>query len=132
MGRYHNQDYDVSFYTPNAVIAPGGGRVAYTVVASERAGKELRLSSDGHANSLELAAIEKALAELPVVEVQEPARGAVPILRLPRAELVGWSSPSEIVIVEAGRVVAVDVATRRRRESGIRVRSAADVFLVGH
>jgi hypothetical protein len=128
--RFHNQDYDVSFSTRNALIAPGGRRVAYTVVASEKAGAELRLSSDGHPNSLELAAIEKTLAGLPMVEVQEPALGADPTLRLPGAELVGWSSPAEVVIVENGRVVAVDVTTRRRRESQVRVRSAADVYLV--
>jgi len=128
--QFHNRDYDVSFFTANAVIAPGGTRVAYTVHATAAAATEIPLSPDGHPDTLELAAIRHSLAELPLVEVVDARSHPVILQRLAHCELVGWASDSEVLVVEKRRVVAVDVTTGHRRESGIRVRDARDVSVV--
>ncbi|HEY6195998.1 MAG TPA: hypothetical protein VI504_13230 [Candidatus Eisenbacteria bacterium] len=128
--RYRNQDYDVSFYLANARLAPGNRRAAYTIRATETAIAELRLSDDGHADPAELAAIRRGLAELPVVEVcgLSVERGVT--LRLAHADLVGWASDHELLVVEADRLVAVDVITKRERATGITLRGAGDAYLV--
>lgn len=128
--RYGNPDYDVSFFVGSARIAPDHRRVALEFRAGARAGDSLRLSDQGRADSPELASIQRSLAELPVVEVHTLGSRADPALRLTHAELVGWSGRRELLVVERGRLVGVDVRTGRRRQSGIAVRTAADAFLV--
>ena len=128
--RFHNQNSEVSFFTATARIAPGSNRVAFTVHATASAAATLPPASGGHPDTLELPAIHRALAELPLVEIDEMQPGPVLLLQLTHAELVGWASDSEVVVVEKGRLVLVDVVTKRRRESGIAVRSAADATVV--
>ncbi len=128
--RLKNQDYDVSFYVANARLAPGSRRVAYTIRTTATATEELRVSADGHADPAELASIRRSLAEVPVVEVR--GLGAEPgvTLRLAHADLVGWASERELLVVEADRLVAIDVVTKRERPTGITLRGAADAFLI--
>jgi hypothetical protein len=127
---FHNQDYDVSFFAAKARVAPGGDRVAYTVHATGAPGAEIRVSAEGHADTMELASIQRSLAELPLVEVRG-TRPQTPLLfRLSHAELIGWASDSEVLVVERGRIVGVNVMTKERRESRILVRSAEDASVV--
>lgn len=126
--RYHNRDYDVSFFTSHARIAPDRRHVALTIRATEPAGAE-RPSSEGHPDSLGLAAIRRALADLPMVEVHGTGSDSTVRRRVTHAEAIGWSSALELVILERGRLVALDVRTGRRREPDIRVRNAADAIV---
>lgn len=128
--RFHNQNYDVSFFTASARIAPGSARVAYAIHATAGAAAELRVSAEGHPDTLELASIRRSLADLPLVEAYEMRPKPQFLQRLAHAELVDWTSGSEVLVVEQGQLVSIDVLTGRRRESGIAVRSAGDAFLV--
>jgi hypothetical protein len=85
----------------------------------------LPLREGGHADSLELRRLRHALAEMPVTEVYEPGASRIPVRRILHAELVGWSNDREVLLLDRGRIVAVDVLTGGRRESPILASSAA-------
>lgn len=134
LARYGNRDYDVSFYTQDARLAPGNAMVAYTIVSTARAGGEIRRSLDGKENPEAAARIRTALGELPTVEVVpvggEPVGGeprSTTIAR--RAALVGWLSDRDLLVAQDGRLAVYDARGTRRRETPIRLRSAADAFL---
>jgi len=127
---FGNRDYDVSFFASDARISPGGRRIAYTVKSTWVASTDVRVSAEGHADSLVLASIRRSLADLPLVDVVEVGAGVRRLQRIAHAELVGWASDSELLVVQKRRVVAVDVRTGTRRPSGIEVRTAADAFAV--
>jgi hypothetical protein len=127
---FGNKDYDVSFFTADARIAPNGRRVALSVHATEAPGADIRLSADGRADSHELDSIRASLANLPMVEIVQPGPRPAEILHLPHSELIGWASDSEVLVVENGHIVAVDVLTQERRRSGILVRTPADAQVV--
>jgi hypothetical protein len=126
----HNEGYAVNFLIADAHIAPNGHRVAYTVRASASATDSIAASEDGHPDPSQLPMIRSAVEDAPWVEVIERHPGSVRPVRLPHAEMVGWASDSEIVVIERGRVVAIDVATLRRRRSDIRVRTVGDAFVI--
>jgi hypothetical protein len=128
--RFHNQNYEVSFFAANLRIAPGGIRTAYTLHATGAASAEIPVSPEGHADSLELASIRRSLAELPLVEAHGLTPQPVLLRRLAHAELVDWLSDSELLVVEKRRLVAIDVVSGRLRETGIAVRSAQDASVV--
>jgi hypothetical protein len=127
--RYDNRNHDVSFYTADARLAPGASRLAYTIVATAGTGSEIRLSSDGKENPGERARLRKAIATLPVVEVVEPGRSSRALAIVPHAALVGWLSDTEILVAQDGRLAVYDVRGGKRKETTIRVRTAADAFL---
>ncbi|HEY3064448.1 MAG TPA: hypothetical protein VGL09_01570 [Methylomirabilota bacterium] len=127
--RYDNRNYDVSFYTADARLAPAARRLAYTIVATAGASGEIRVSSDGKEDPAELARLRKAIAALPAVEVVEPATSPRPLATISRAALVGWLSDTEILVAQEGRLVVFDIRGQRRKETTIRVRTAADAFL---
>ncbi|HEY2934114.1 MAG TPA: hypothetical protein VGK99_20430 [Acidobacteriota bacterium] len=126
--RYHNPDYDVSFRTRVAKLAPRLDSVAMEIVSSAEVGGEVRLLSDGTASAGELAEIKRAMAQMPVVEVltldPSPKRAAM----LPHTALVGWLTENEILIVEDQQLVAFNPLTRSRRKSGIKT-APSRVFL---
>ena len=127
--RYDNRNYDVSFYTADAHLAADNAMLAYTVVSTARAGSQIRLSCDGKENAEELARVRKAIAELPAVEVVQlgiQPRSATVICH---AALVGWVSDREILVAQDGRLAVYDIRGGKRKETTIRVRSAADAFL---
>ena len=129
--RYGNKDYDVSFDTPKARLAPSGRMIAFTIDGPAAPVAEIRLADEGRPDPAQLARIRAALADLPAVEVVDPDHpAAAPVARLHHAQLVGWLGDAEILIAEDGRLVAVDVSSKRRRESGIHVCSARDAFVV--
>ncbi len=128
--QFGNKDYDVSFFTAGARIAPDLRHVALSVHATEGPAADIRVSAEGHADSLELKSVRAALAELPMVEIVTTGPRPAEILRLPHAELVGWASDSAVVVVEGGQVAVVDVPTGRRHRLDVSVRTAADVLVV--
>lgn len=127
--QYQNQDYDISFFTSNALQSPSGGLVAFTVNATQPSGTEIRLSDSGKTNPGALAHIQKALTELPAVEVvrlEDPEKRAA---RIPRATLVGWINNEEILLVENDQLVAFNLVSSARRVSRIKVVKPDYTFL---
>jgi hypothetical protein len=105
-----------------------------TIVASAKANAPIQLAQDGQANPEESQRIRKALLDLPAIEVKSlearsgdgsPRR----IAFLPHAELVGWISEKEILIVEGNLLIAYNIASGARRKSNTRVQDAVHVFL---
>ena len=126
---YKNPDYDVSFYTPTARLSPSLGYVAMTIVATAQPNKPIQLAEQGQSNPEESLRIRKGLAELPAVEVKSVEDSPRRIAYVPHADLVGWISEKEILIVEDHLLVGYNVATGARRKSSVRVQDAAHVFL---
>jgi hypothetical protein len=127
--RYKNPDYDVSFFTTSAKIAPDLSAVAVTIQSTIKPGAPIQLSEQGQANPQESERLRKVLPELPAVEVVAAAEGSKQIAYLPRASVVGWLNEKELVIVEGGVVVAFNPTTGARRKSSIKVSDAAWVFV---
>jgi hypothetical protein len=126
---YKNPDYDVSFYTENGKLSPDVSSVALTIVATAQPNTAIQLAEQGQANPEESQRIRKAVLDLPAVEVKSVEDSPRRVAFLPHAELVGWISDKEILIVEGHVLVAYDVATGARRKSGIRVEDVGRVFL---
>jgi hypothetical protein len=79
------------------------------------------LSDSGKNNPGALAQIQKALTELPAVEVVRVEDPEKPAARLPRATLVGWINDQEILLVENDQLVAFNLVSNTRRISQIKV-----------
>ncbi len=126
---YKNPDYDVSFFTSNALLSPDMGRVAMTITATARADQAIQLAEDGQANPEESKQIRKGLTELPAVEIKTLEDFSRRIALVPHATLVGWISEKEVLIVEDHQLVAYNIANGTRRKSTIRVEDIAHVFL---
>ena len=73
--------------------------------------------------------IKKALAEIPAVEVKGMGEAPRRVAFVPHAELVGWISEKEILVVQDHLLVACNVETGARRKSNVRVEDVARVFL---
>lgn len=127
--RYANGDYDVSIRASRARLSPNGGRVAYTLVADAPEAGEIRLSSDGKANSQALARLRQALADLPAVEIALLGRLAASPVVIRHAELVGWLSDTDLLVVQGGRLAVYSDRGVRRRETPVTVTAAAGVFV---
>ena len=124
-GTFPTPNYDVGFTTTRGLLSPGGRRVALTLVGSATPDGKLPVRQVGHADTLELRSLRRALAEMPVTEVYVPGASKAPVRRIAHAELVGWLSDREVLVLERGKIVAVNVATGGRRESSIQASAAA-------
>lgn len=127
--RYANPNYDVSFFTSNALLSPESSYIALTVTSSLQPGAELRLSAEGKANAEELTRIRKGISELPVVEILRLESVPAPVVRIPHAELVGWLNHSEILVIEAQTPVIYNVGGKAPRRALIKVPGASHVLL---
>jgi hypothetical protein len=126
---YKNPDYDVSFYTQNGKLSPDLASVAVTIVSTAHTNQPIQLAEEGQANPEESLRIRKALLDLPGVEIKTVEDSPRRLAFLPHAELVGWISNKEILIVENHLLVAYSVANGVRRKSNIRVDDAEHAFL---
>jgi hypothetical protein len=127
--RYKNPNYDVSFFTSNAKIAPDLDAIALTIQATAKLGAPIQLSEQGNADPPESERLRKTLPELPAVQVLATSEGSKQIAYVPRASAVGWLNEKELVIVENGIMVAFNPVTGARRKSAIRVTDPAFVFI---
>ena len=127
---YPAPNYDAGIMPANAILAPGGRRAAITLRGSPASDAKISLRYEAHADSLELRALRRALAEMPVVDIYEPGVASKPRLRIGHVELVGWTSNREVLVVQRGHIVGIDVETGRRRESTIEVQSAESARVV--
>lgn len=125
-GRYRNQDVDVSFHVTDPVPSPDRVAIGFTI----RADGDLRESAEGHADSLEIQRVGALAAQTPVAEVV--TLDPVPATRWRRehAEFIGWLDPDRVLVLERGRLLAVNLPTGRVRVTGIRARGPRDVMLV--
>ena len=76
-----------------------------------------------------MAQVRKTISELPTVEVVQlgtPSRSAIVIAH---AGLVGWVSDRELLVAQDGRLMVYDIRGTKRKETPVRLRSAADAFL---
>jgi hypothetical protein len=126
---YKNPDYDVSFFTSNALLSPDLGYVAMTIATTAQPNKGIQLSEDGQANPEESLRIRKGVADLPAVEVKSIEDSPRRIAFVPHATLVGWISEKEVLIVENHVLVSYILGSGARRKSSVRVDDAAKVFL---
>jgi hypothetical protein len=129
LATYRNADYDVSFYSVNARLAPDSASVAMTLVATAQSNKPIQISEQGQANPEESQRIRKALADLPAVVLKSVEDSPRQISFLPHGALVGWISDKELLIVENHLLVVYNTATKARRKSAVRVEDAAHVYL---
>ena len=127
--QFKNPDYDVSFYTENAKIAPNQEMVAMTIESTAKPGGTIQLSEQGQANPAESQRIRKALVELPAVQIVSVREPEKRLVYLPHAFLAGWLNEKEILIIENQLLVAYNVATGARRRSGIKVADPALVVV---
>jgi hypothetical protein len=127
--RYENADYDVSFFTVNARLSPSVSLAAMTLESSARDPSDIRLSSDGKPDELQLGRIRDAIDELPVVEVFRVEHPSEPIAVIPHAVLVDWIGESEILLEEDGQLIMFDISAQTRRETQIEARDASHVFV---
>jgi len=125
--RFHNANYDVSFYTTNARIAPDNLLVAHTIVSDFP--QDIRLSSDGKANAAELAQLRSSIADLPSVEVVQLGNPPKTVALIRRAALVGWLSNRELLVSLEGQLTVFSAGGDKLKDTGIRVRTAADALL---
>jgi hypothetical protein len=126
---YKNPDYDVSFYTQNGKLSPDQKSVALTIVSTSKPNTPIQLAEQGQANPEESQHIRKALADLPALEIKSVEDSPRRIAFLPHAQLVGWLSENEILMVEDHLLVVYNVTTGARRKLPIHAEDAAHVFL---
>lgn len=127
--RFHNKDYDVSFFTSNALLSPGATDVAYTITSTYRPGQPIRLSDGGKTNPGELRKIQAAIARLPQVEVETVSHPSKPRFTLPNTELIGWLDARRLLVWRHGRLLVVNAATGQAAPTGLAAAKPADVFL---
>jgi len=99
------------------------------VAATQNAGTEIRLSDSGKPNPGELARIQKALAELPEVEVVRVGDSPKSVATIAHGMLVGWINDHEILLVENDFLVALNVGSGTRRVSNIKMAKESHAFL---
>jgi hypothetical protein len=126
---YKNPDYDVSFYTSNALLSPQFGFVAMTIVSTAAPNTAIQLAEQGQANPDELQHIRKALVDLPAVAVKAMKETPEQIAYVPHAALIGWLSEKELLILENHLLCVYNVETGARRKSSLRIDDAERVFL---
>lgn len=127
--QFKNPDYDVSFYTENAKLAPGNAHVAMTIEASAKSSAPIQLSEQGQANPAESQTIRRALADMPAVQVVSAADPGKRSVYLPHAYFVAWISEKEMLLVENHLLVAYNIVTAARRRSTIKVADPSFVFV---
>lgn len=126
--RFHNDDYDVSFFTRDVHLAPDHTRIAYTLATTQQPGEEIRLADSGKENPEELQRVKKAMADLPRVEVlglNDPKKIAVSV----PGELAGWLDSKRILVFQAGALSVVNVDSGARTPTPIKAPDAQHVFV---
>ena len=126
--RFHNDNYDVSFFTARVKLSPDGTRVAYTLLATATPSAEIRLADSGKDNPEELQRVKKAIGDLPRVEVVAVADPKKVAVSLP-GELVGWLDAKRLLMVQAGELVVVDAASGAKTPTPIKAENAQHVFV---
>jgi hypothetical protein len=126
--RFHNDNYDVSFFTSGVKLSPTGRRLAYTLASTAPTGVEIRLASDGKNNPEELKRVKQAIADLPRFEVLNIADPKKIVISLP-GEFAGWLDEKRLLIVQAGELVVIEADSGARTPIQIKAENAQRVFV---
>lgn len=126
--RFHNDNYDVSFFTSGIKLSPTGRRFAYTLASTAPTGVEIRLASDGKNNPEELKRVKQAIADLPRVEVLNIADPKKIVISL-HGEFAGWLDEERLLIVQAGELVVIEADSGARSPTKIKAENAQRVFV---
>ncbi len=126
--RFHNDNYDVSFFTSGVKLSPTGRRLAYTLASTAPTGVEIRLASDGKNNPEELKRVKQAIADLPRVEVLNIADPKKIVISLP-GEFAGWLDEERLLIVQAGELVVIEADSGASSPTQIKAENAQRVFV---
>lgn len=127
--RFHNDNYDVSFYVADAAISPDAARIGYTIAASSLEGGELRVADSGKETPEEKARLLKVLPEMPRVEMVLLSAPGTVAFSVPRAELVGWLDDKRLLAFSEGELLVIDAATGKSTPTGIKAEARKFVFL---
>jgi hypothetical protein len=143
--RFHNQDYDVSFFTPKALFSPDASQIAYSITSTYRPGQQIRLADQGRENPQELKRIQNALTDLPRLEVvqipelqirDDVARTGIvqptdlrPAFSLPNAELIGWLDSHRVLAWQHGELFVINTSNGQSKPTGLKAETAARVFI---
>jgi hypothetical protein len=92
-------------------------------------GEQIRLSSDGKQNPDELKAIQKALTDLPRLEVVALAAPEQVRLSLANTEMIGWLDQQHLLALKNGELQTVDSNSGKLSPTGINAEAAKFVFL---
>jgi len=129
LARFHNKDYDVSFFTSTALFSPDATEVAYTITASSKPGQAIRLADEGKNNLEELRQIQGALGELPRVEVVQLTEPSKPRFSLANTELVGWLDAQRLLVWQHGQLFVINAANGQSTPTGLKAEKAAYIFI---
>ncbi|HUZ47707.1 MAG TPA: hypothetical protein VMW54_13810 [Terriglobia bacterium] len=129
LARFHNKDYDVSFFTSKALFSPDSTAAAYTIEASSKPGQAIRLADQGKDNPEELRQIENDLGKLPRVEVVALSDLAKPRFSLANTELIGWLDARRLLVWQRGHLFAINAANGQSTPTGLKAEKAAYVFI---
>jgi hypothetical protein len=121
--RFDHADYDISFYTTAAAIAPGRTLIAHSI-ESDRVEDEIRLSSDGKTNNAALTRIRAAAAQLPLTEIVDLGAPSRAVASIPHAKVIGWLNDRELLVVESGLLAVYDAGGRKIRTTTVAVKDA--------
>jgi len=128
--RFHNYNYDVSFFTTSARLSPDVSRIAYTIANTTlQPGEEIRLASEGKPNPAELTAIQKAITELPRVEVVALSQPSRVLVELAKTELIAWLDQQRLLVLTKGELHTVEVDSGKMAPTGIKADASSFVFL---
>jgi hypothetical protein len=129
--RFHNQDYDVSFFTSNARFSPDEKKIAYTITSTynSSSAESIRLSDSGKENPVELRQIEAAFVKLPQVEVVAFSDLSKPCFSLVNTQLIGWLDEHRLLVWKEGQLFLVDTISGKAAATGLKAEKAADVIL---
>lgn len=127
--RFHNDNYDVSFFVGDAAISPDAAKIGYTLQASSLEGGELRVADSGKENPEEKARLLKLLPEMPRVEMILLSAPGTVAFSLPRAELVGWLDAKRMLAFSNGELLVIDAATGKSTPTAIKAEARKFVFL---
>jgi hypothetical protein len=127
--RFHNRDYDVSFFTPKALFSPDAARIAYSITSTYRPAEQIRLADQGTENPEELKQIQDALTGLPRLEVVQITDLSRPAFTVRNAELIGWLDSQRLLAWQHGELLVIDATTGQSTSTGLKVESAARAFI---
>ncbi|MDE3136316.1 MAG: hypothetical protein KGL59_07065 [Acidobacteriota bacterium] len=143
--RFHNRDYDVSFFTPKALFSPDASQIAYSITSTYRPGEQIRLADQGRENPRELKQIQNALTDLPRLEVvqipklqirDDVARTGIvqptnlrPAFSLPNVELIGWLDSRRVLAWQHGELFVINASTGQSAPTGLKAEAASRVFI---
>ena len=128
-GRFHNDNYDVSFFVRNAEFAPDGSRIAYTVAATQAAGEEIRVSDSGKEKPQELERVKATLATMPLAEVAPLADLKRTLASVQGAEFIAWLDDQRLLVLKGGELQTVDAASGKMAPTGIKAEASKFVFV---